>query len=138
MVPSVFPNPHYSTITYHAAEEALAFCPHLDLGNFQMPEEKPTRRLYLWELSGRCLWLSASCVLGEGPSATGDDSQVESWSAGSSPSPSSSPPSSPSPPSTWLFQSDPCLECSSVSTIMPMSVWLVSCAGVNLGGMEEK
>ena len=51
MVPSVFPNPHYSTmagITYHVAEEALAFCPHLDLGNFQMPEEKPTRRVYLW------------------------------------------------------------------------------------------
>ena len=39
MVPSVFPNPHYSTmarITYHAAEEALAFCPHLDLSR-QLP-----------------------------------------------------------------------------------------------------
>ena len=43
MVPSVFPNPHYSTmagITYHAAEEALAFCPHLDLGNRQLPNAR--------------------------------------------------------------------------------------------------
>ena len=42
MVPSVFPNPHYSTmarITYHVAEEALAFCPHLDLSR-QLPNAR--------------------------------------------------------------------------------------------------
>ena len=46
MVPSVFPNPHYSTmarITYHVAEEALAFCPHLDLGNRQLPNATAAR-----------------------------------------------------------------------------------------------